>query len=798
MGAVAAADPRRAGRRPRPVVHRQAQPRPAFSRPPGTRRAQAAAVAGVVDGAGHRRPGGQGLRAGGAGDRASWRGRAAGSSPAGCAPSGSTPATPRPSRRCPRSGRSRMLALGGWMATAGRDHPRHVRRLLHLPRPARRPGADARHGADRRPAGPGRRRAGLRADRHRAARMRGRDAKELPADAPATVEFDDVTLRLRATGGPVLDGFGLDVAARRDRRRRRLVRQRQVHRLAAAAPLLRRHRRRRPGRRARRARADARLAAGRDRHGPRGQLPVLRHRPRQHRLRPPGRHRGADRGRRPRRPGATASSTTCPSGYDTMVGEQGLTLSGGQRQRVALARAILTDPRLLLLDDATSAVDARVEHEIHEALRERHGAAGPRCSSPTAAPPWASPTASPSSTAGGSPTIGTHEELRGRSRPLPRACSPTRTSSARVELDPAGTPAAAPPTRSAAVDGVADGPGVPSAAERASRPSLDAERRPARTRRRSRLQRGSAAPPQPGTRHGRRARRHARHPRTARRGRRPAARRRHPGQSTRHRAAAAEESYGLRRLLRGFGAPLLLSLLLVAVDAGAGLLLPVLIRHGIDEGVTQAALGAVWVAAALALARGRSAQWAAQIGETRMTGRTGERVLYSLRMKIFAQLQRLGLDYYERELTGRIMTRMTTDVDALSTFLQTGLVTAVVCVLTFFGILVALLAIDVAAGPGRLRHPAGPDRRHVRLPPQVSVQGVRAGPRAGRGRQRRPPGVRVRAAHRPGLPPRAARRRAVRARSDEYRAGAGPRPVADLGLLPLRAAAVLASPPPPC
>lgn len=58
-----------------------------------------------------------------------------------------------------------------------------------------------------------------------------------------------------------------------------------------------------------------------------------------------------------------------PDGYDTTVGEHGLTLSGGQRQRVALARAILTDPRLLVLDDATSAVDARVEHEIHEALK---------------------------------------------------------------------------------------------------------------------------------------------------------------------------------------------------------------------------------------------------------------------------------------------------------------------------------------------------------------------------------------------------------------------------------------------
>ncbi|MGC5411000.1 ABC transporter ATP-binding protein, partial [Streptomyces sp. DT225] len=59
-----------------------------------------------------------------------------------------------------------------------------------------------------------------------------------------------------------------------------------------------------------------------------------------------------------------------PNGYDTKVGEHGLTLSGGQRQRIALARAILTDPRLLVLDDATSAVDARVEHEIHEALRQ--------------------------------------------------------------------------------------------------------------------------------------------------------------------------------------------------------------------------------------------------------------------------------------------------------------------------------------------------------------------------------------------------------------------------------------------
>ncbi|MEK6278592.1 MAG: ABC transporter ATP-binding protein, partial [Actinomycetota bacterium] len=57
-------------------------------------------------------------------------------------------------------------------------------------------------------------------------------------------------------------------------------------------------------------------------------------------------------------------------GYDTVVGERGLTLSGGQRQRVAIARALLADPRILILDDATSSVDARTEGEIKRGLRE--------------------------------------------------------------------------------------------------------------------------------------------------------------------------------------------------------------------------------------------------------------------------------------------------------------------------------------------------------------------------------------------------------------------------------------------
>jgi ATP-binding cassette subfamily B protein len=59
-----------------------------------------------------------------------------------------------------------------------------------------------------------------------------------------------------------------------------------------------------------------------------------------------------------------------PDGYDTRVGERGLTLSGGQRQRVAIARALLADPRILILDDATSSVDATTEASIKAGLRE--------------------------------------------------------------------------------------------------------------------------------------------------------------------------------------------------------------------------------------------------------------------------------------------------------------------------------------------------------------------------------------------------------------------------------------------
>ncbi|MEU9245234.1 ABC transporter ATP-binding protein [Streptomyces sp. NPDC048385] len=353
-----------------------------------------------------------------------------------------------------------------------------------------------------------------------------------------------------------------------------------------------------------------------------------------------------------------------PGGYDTKVGEQGLTLSGGQRQRIALARALLTDPRLLVLDDATSAVDARVEHEIHEALA--HVMRGRttlliahRRSTLNLADRIAV------LDGGRLADIGTDEELQQRSALYRRLLT---------DPDELGgvSPGHALPAASREDTSVREELDAEFDAERGVTPRLWTGDRTPRDLALAGtpatpelLAQVEALPPATDT------------PDVDEAG-----------------AVRPEDSYGLRRLLRGFGLPLLVSLGLVAVDAGMGLLLPVLIRHGIDQGVSKMALGAVWAASLLGLFA-VLAQWAAQIGETRMTGRTGERVLYALRLKIFAQLQRLGLDYYERELTGRIMTRMTTDVDALSTFLQTGLVTAFVSVVTFFGIMAALLVIDV-------------------------------------------------------------------------------------------------------
>ncbi len=319
-----------------------------------------------------------------------------------------------------------------------------------------------------------------------------------------------------------------------------------------------------------------------------------------------------------------------PDGYATKVGEQGLTLSGGQRQRIALARAILSDPRILLLDDATSAVDPQVEAEIHQALR---GVMAGRTTLLIAHRRSTLQLADRIAVLerGRLVDLGTHEELDAR-------CPQYRA----LISDPDAILDAAPEEETPEQE--------PEATNTGTDPEL--------------LAKVAALPPAVDT----------------------------PDIPV-EQAEAGDPDFSLRRLLTPFRAPLTVALLLVALDAAAGLTLPILIRHGIDDGVSKAAMAGVATASLLALAI-VLLDWVVQTAEARVSGRTGERVLYTLRLKIFAHLNRLGLDYYERELSGRIMTRMTTDVDSVSSFLQTGVVTAVVSLFTFFGIFAALLVID--------------------------------------------------------------------------------------------------------
>ncbi|MFI7115535.1 ABC transporter ATP-binding protein [Amycolatopsis sp. NPDC049868] len=363
-----------------------------------------------------------------------------------------------------------------------------------------------------------------------------------------------------------------------------------------------------------------------------------------------------------------------PDGYDTLVGERGLTLSGGQRQRLGLARALMTDPRVLVLDDATSAIDTVTEAAIHDTLR-----------SVTASRTTLLIAHRRSTLAladriavldkGRVVDVGTEEELLARC-PLFRELvagpgddveEPHRCEG--LDCGPAGiTPALWPEQDKAdELAGERKGSGgewdvdLPPSDEliegvRKLPPATDVPRLP-----------GTDVPRLPGTDV----------PRL-------------PGTDV----TAPEPKFRLGRLLKPVRGPLAVVIGLVAADALATIAMPALYQHGIDNGVRAGVEAVIWLAAGIG-ALVILADWLVVYLQTKMTARVGETVLYSLRVRSYAHLQRLGLDFYERELSGKIMTRMTTDVDALSTFLQTGVAQAVVSALTLVGIAAALMITDI-------------------------------------------------------------------------------------------------------
>jgi ATP-binding cassette subfamily B protein len=398
--------------------------------------------------------------------------------------------------------------------------------------------------------------------------------------------------------------------------------------------------------------------------------------------------------------GAHAFIVDLPDGYDTQVGERGLTLSGGQRQRISIARAVLTDPRILVLDDATSSVDARTEEQIHATLREimherttiliAHRRSTLRLASRIVLVDH-----------GRVVDEGTHDELLARStqyrlllagpgedaeggeteaEDLARADlatgddSPEADARVTAELwqrdgagDGANAYAAFVPVTPrggsggggawATVGGwgggggMGGGPGMRSQLALAPTPEL--------------LAQVAALPPADDD----------------------------PDIDDEAEAAAPAERFRLRRFLRPYRRPLLIGFAMVVLDALLSLAGPFLVSQGVNHGVVDGSAKALWIASALFLVV-TIVDWIDTWVYTRYTGRTAERLLFALRIRIFAHLQRLALDYYDREMAGRVMTRMTTDIDAFQTLLQTGLINALVNVMSFFGVLVILAVMS--------------------------------------------------------------------------------------------------------
>jgi ATP-binding cassette subfamily B protein len=347
-----------------------------------------------------------------------------------------------------------------------------------------------------------------------------------------------------------------------------------------------------------------------------------------------------------------------------VVGERGLTLSGGQRQRIALARAIITDPRILILDDATSSIDSTTEEEIHATLRQvmagrttllvAHRRSTLRLADRIVVVDH-----------GRVHDQGTHDELIDRSALYRNLL--TGPDDDVLADDPVVEPTAAERVGLWPYELVGDGPKASASAASAPRFAPGAGGNV-----------GQALAPTPEL--------------LAALERLPAADD-EPGVDVAAEAVAPAGGFALGTFVQPYRWALGAGLALVVFDTILTLLGPLLVRIGIDHGVGDGNERALWFATA-GFALVAVLDWITTRGYTRVTGRTAERLLYALRIRIFGHLQRLGLDFYDRELAGRVMTRMTTDVESLSQLLQQGLINAVVSAFTCIGVFGFLIVLS--------------------------------------------------------------------------------------------------------
>ncbi|WP_080795551.1 ABC transporter ATP-binding protein [Corynebacterium pacaense] len=333
-------------------------------------------------------------------------------------------------------------------------------------------------------------------------------------------------------------------------------------------------------------------------------------------------------------------------GYDEVVGERGLTLSGGQRQRIALARAFLARPRVLVLDDATSAIDAATEDAIFRALREEladvtiliiaHRHSTLELADRIALVEHGTVTAYDTFTA-----------LRENRRFTELMALNFRTGESLATV-PDPTPDQLWP----AVEAETHYHITTGRRSMAATPEL--------------LEQVAALPPATED----------------------------PRVDT-ARLKTTSEEFRLGGLFRQVRWLITAVVALLVVGVVADLIFPTLMRMAIDNGVRERDTATLWIIAAVG-AVVVLVSWLAAIINTVITARTGERLLFGLRLRSFVHLLRLSMDYFERTMSGRIMTRMTTDIDNLSSFLQTGLAQTVVSVGTLTGIITMLAVTDLS------------------------------------------------------------------------------------------------------
>ncbi|MDG2428472.1 MAG: ABC transporter ATP-binding protein [Acidimicrobiales bacterium] len=150
--------------------------------------------------------------------------------------------------------------------------------------------------------------------------------------------------------------------------------------------------------------------------------------------------------------------------------------------------------------------------------------------------------------------------------------------------------------------------------------------------------------------------------------------------------------FGLRVFLTPHAKGLLVALLLVIVETGLLHVGPLLTQLSIDHGVLAGDIG-VLVAVTMAYLGAIALSTIASFLRTRFTGRLGERLVYELRIRVFSHFQRQSLDFFTSEKSGVLMTRMTSDIEALTTLLQEGLVSFIVQGMTLLVITTYLLIL---------------------------------------------------------------------------------------------------------